>query len=117
MKRFLDWHKSDVCGVTVTPPEQVRSEVPRCYLDDYSKLITEIVPIVPAELTFNLGETGLPNWEDRQNEPVLGPTAEEATTLYHPINQLLRHHTLLYCVNASGDPYCPMLIVQNPGAR
>jgi hypothetical protein len=64
MKRFLDRQKSEVSGVTVAPQEKVRLEVPRCYLEEYSTLIKQIVPIVPTELLFNLDETGLSEWQN-----------------------------------------------------
>jgi hypothetical protein len=41
------------------PQEQLRLRIPREYLNDYISLIKEYVLLVPAELIFNLDETGL----------------------------------------------------------
>jgi hypothetical protein len=61
MERFLDWHESEVSGVTVAPQEKVRLEIPRCYLEEYLTLIKKIIP---TELLFNLDETGISEWEN-----------------------------------------------------
>jgi hypothetical protein len=41
------------------PQEQLRLRILREYLNGYISLIKEYVPLVPAELIFNLDETGL----------------------------------------------------------
>jgi hypothetical protein len=64
MKRFFDRHKSEVSGVTVAPQEKISPKVPHCYLEEYLTLIKKIVPIIPTELSFNLDETGLLEWEN-----------------------------------------------------
>jgi hypothetical protein len=102
-----------VSRVTVVPQEQLRLEVPRCYLDEYITLLKKIIPIVPSELVFNFDETGFSDWEDRKIKPILVPAAKEDSTLHYPVNQNIRHHTLMCCVNAAGDAYCPMLIAPN----
>jgi hypothetical protein len=117
MKRFLDQHKSEGFGVTVAPQENVRPEVLRCYLKEYLTLINKIVLIVPTELLFNLGETGLSEWENRGSKPVLVPILDQESSLHHPVDRSLRHHTLLYCVAASRDSYCLMLIAPTASAR
>jgi hypothetical protein len=110
MKRFLDRHTSEVSGVTVAPQEKVGLEVPRYYLEEYLMLTKNIVPIVPTELLFDLDETRLSEWENRRSKPVLVPTQQQESTLHYPVGRSVRHHTLLFCVTASGDSYCPMLI-------
>jgi hypothetical protein len=112
----LDRHADEVSGVTVAPQEQLRLEVPRCCLDEYITLLKKIIPIVPSELVFNFDETGPSDWEDQKIKPVLVPAAEEASTLHYPVNRNIRHHTLMCCVNAAGDAYCPMLIAPNAEA-
>jgi hypothetical protein len=117
MKRFLDWHKSEVSGVTVASQEKVRLEVPRCYLEEYLTLIKKIVPIVPTGLLFNLDETGLSEWENRRSKSVLVPTQEHEYTLHYPVDRSVRRHTLFCCVIASGDSYCPRLMTPSASAR
>jgi hypothetical protein len=117
MKRFMDRQKNEVSGVTVAPQEKVRLEVLRCYREESLTLIKKIVPIVPTELLFNLDETGLSEWENRRSKPLLVPTQEQESTLNYPVNRSVRHHTLLCCVTASGDSYCPILIAPTASAR
>jgi hypothetical protein len=117
MKRFLDCHKSEVSGVTVAPQEKVRLEVPRWYLEEYLTLIKKIIPIVPTELLFNLDETGLSEWENRRSKPVLVPTQKQESPLHYPVDRSVKRHTLLCCVTASRDSYCPMLIAPTASAR
>jgi hypothetical protein len=74
------------------------------------------VQIVPTELLFNLDETGLSDWENRKTKRVLVPAVAEDSRLHYPINRAIRHHTLLCCVTAAGDSYCPLLIAPNAGA-
>jgi hypothetical protein len=117
MQRFLDRHKSDVSRAIVNPQEQVRMEVPRASLDEYLLLIKKLVQIVPTELIFNLDETGLSDWENRKSKPVIVPAAAGDSRFHYPINRSIRHHTLLCCITAAGDSYCPLLIAPNAGAR
>jgi hypothetical protein len=117
MKRFLDRHKSEVSGVTAAPQEKARLKVSRCYLEEHLTLIKKIVPIVPIELLFNLDETGLSEWENRRSKPVLIPTQEQESILHCPVDRSVKHHILLYCVTASGDSYCSMLIAPTASSR
>jgi hypothetical protein len=80
-------------------------------------LIKKIVPSLPAELIFNLDETGLSDWENRKTKPVLVPVTEGDSKLHYPINRAIRHDTLMCCIPASRDSYCPMLITLTDGAR
>jgi hypothetical protein len=88
MKRFLDRHKSEVFGVIVAPQENLRLEVPRCYLEEYLTLIKKIVPIVPTELLFDLDATGLSD----------GRIKEVSQSLFQPKNKNL------HCIVQSIDP-------------
>jgi hypothetical protein len=114
--QFLDRHKREVSVVRVAPQEKVRLEVVRCFLEEYLTLIKKIVPIVPTELLFNLDEKGLSEWENRGRKPVFVPTQEQEFPLHYPVDRSVRHHTLLCCVTASGDSYCPMLIAPTASA-
>jgi hypothetical protein len=85
-------------------------------LDEYITLLKKLIPIVPSEVVFNFHETRLSDWEDGKIKPVLVPAAEEDSTLHYPINRNIRCHTLMCCVKAAGDAYCPMLIAPNAEA-
>jgi hypothetical protein len=93
------------------------TQIGSSYLDNYISLINKIVPIVQTEVVYNLGETRLSDWENLNSKPVLVPAAKKDSTLHYPINRFIRHQTLLWCVTASGDSYCPMLIRWHAGAR
>jgi hypothetical protein len=107
---FLKRHARDVRRVVVEPQELPRRQIPRVYLERYLDLIKIWVPLVPAELIFNMDETGLSDWEERKPKPVLVPATMEDTTFHYPVDRGIRHQTLLCCVSASGDAYCPLLV-------
>jgi hypothetical protein len=117
MKRFLDRHKSEVSGVTITPQEKVRLEIPHYYLEEYLTLIKKIVPIARPESLSNLDEPGLSEWENRISKSVFIPTQEQESRLHYPVDRSVRYHTLFCFVTDSGDSYCPMLIASTASAR
>jgi hypothetical protein len=117
LRTFLDWHESKVARTIVHPQEQIKLQVLRCWLDEYIQLIKKYVPTVPAELIFNIDETGLSDWEERKDKPVLIPSDQIEATLHYQINKSLRHHTLTCCISAAGDAYCPLLIALDRGQR
>jgi hypothetical protein len=80
-------------------------------------LIKNYVPKIPAELIFNIDETGLSDWEERKEKMVLVPAAHIDSTLHYPVNRPVRHHTLMCCISAAGDTYCLLLIAPNRGAQ
>jgi hypothetical protein len=92
------------------PQEQLRLGIPREYLNDYISLIKEYVPLVPAELIFNLDKTGLSDWEERKRKPVIIPSQASSSTLHYPIDRAICHYTLLCCVSA----YSLLLIAARP---
>jgi hypothetical protein len=106
---FLDRWQDHIIRTVVKPQEQLRLQIPREYLNDYISLIKTYTPLVPAELIFNLDETGLSDWEERKAKPVIIQSHASQTALHYPIDRTVRHHTLLCCVSASGDAYCPFL--------
>jgi hypothetical protein len=116
MGRILDRDADEVSRVTVAPQEQLRLSVPHGYLNEYMTLLKKIISILPSQLVFNFDETALSDWEDRKIKPVLVPATEQHSTLHYPVNRNIRHHTLMCCVDAAGDVYCPMLIASNAEA-
>jgi hypothetical protein len=73
VKSFLHRRAQNVNQVVVSPQELPQLQIPRRYLNEYIALIQKYLPIVPAELIFNLDETGLSNWEERKRKLVLIP--------------------------------------------
>jgi hypothetical protein len=110
---FLKRHSGDIRKAVLAPEELPRLQIPRCYLDKYITLIKPWVPLVPAELIFNLDETGLSDWEERKPKPALIPTDLEDSHFHYPADRAIRHQTLLCCVSAAGDAYCLFLVSSN----
>jgi hypothetical protein len=54
---FLGRWEGIIIRTTVVPEEQLRLQIPCEYLNDYISFVKEYVPLVPAELIFNLDET------------------------------------------------------------
>jgi hypothetical protein len=101
----------------VHPQEQVRLQVPRCWLDSYIQLINTYVPKISAELIFNINETRLSDREERKEKIVLDPSAHIDSRLHSPVDESIRHHTLIWCISAAEDASCPLLIAPNRGAQ
>jgi hypothetical protein len=117
LRTFLDQHTSHVTRTIVHPQEQVRLQVPRCWLDSYIQLIKNYVPKIPAGLIFNIDESGLSDWEERKEKRVLMPSGHIDSTLHYPVNRSLRHHRLICCISAAEDGYYPLLIAPNRRAQ
>jgi hypothetical protein len=77
----------------------------------------EYVPLVPTELSFKREESGFSDWEERKPKRILVPIEAKAATLHYPISRKIRHQTLLYCVTAADDAYCPLFISAQPATR
>jgi hypothetical protein len=87
----------------VSPQEQRLLQVPRSDLDEDIALIQTLVPLVLAELIYNLNETGLSDWEEPRDKIVLIPAQVGGPVLHYPVDRSFRHQTLLDCASASGD--------------
>jgi hypothetical protein len=114
MNSFLSRHASRICRTIISPQEQTRLEIPRDFLDRYLALIKEWVPLVPAELIFNIDECGFSDWEERKKKAVLIPQRATNTSLHYPVDRKIRHQTLICCITAAGDAYCPLLVSADP---
>jgi hypothetical protein len=70
--------------------------------------------MVPTELLFNTDESGFSDWEERKPKCVLIPTEIRETTLHYPVSRKIRHQTMVCCVTAAEDAYCPPLVSSDP---
>jgi hypothetical protein len=61
-------------------------------------------------MIYNLDEAGLSDWEDSKPKPFLIPMIRGDTMIHYPVNRQIRHQTLLYCISASGDVDCSLLV-------
>jgi hypothetical protein len=80
-------------------------------------LIQEFVLLVPSDLSFNIDESDFIEWEERKPKGVLIPMEWQAVTPHHPTKRKIRHQTLMCCVAAARDAYCPLLISAQPVVR
>jgi hypothetical protein len=113
MPSFRARDESRVCHDIVSPQEQPRLRVPRAFLDQYIALIKEWLPLAPVELILNIGEFGFSDLEERKGKPLFIPSRVRGATLHYPVDRGLRHQTLVCCVTAAGDAYCPLLCQEN----
>jgi hypothetical protein len=96
-------------SIGLSPQENVRLEVLHEHLDQYIRLIKELVPLVQTESLFNIDESGFSDWEEHKPKCVLIPTEARETTLHYPASPKIRHQTLVCCVTAARDAYYPLL--------
>jgi hypothetical protein len=117
MASFLKKDANLICRSVVRPQENVRLEVLHEYLDQYIRLIKELVPLVPTELLFNIDESDFSDWEERKRKCVLIPAEAREAILHYPASRKIRHQTLVCCVTAAGDPYCLLLVSSDLATR
>jgi hypothetical protein len=115
VESFLSRHAEEVKSADVSPRELPRLQTPRRYLQGFIDLLRMYVPLVPSELIFNLDETGLSDWEERKRKRVLVRADRADYELHYPVDRAIRHQTLLCCISASGDAYCPLVLSANRG--
>jgi hypothetical protein len=64
---------------------------------DCIDLTKKLVPLVPAELIFNMDEISLSDWEDSTSKPVLVPTDLGDSMIHYPVNRQIRPPVLYLC--------------------
>jgi hypothetical protein len=64
-------------------------------LDQYIAVIKKCLPLVPAELMFNIDEGGFSDWEERKAEPVFIQSTVRNMSLHSPADHELCHPTLI----------------------
>jgi hypothetical protein len=106
-----------VCRAIIPPQEKPRIEFPQLVLDKYLVLIKEYIPLVLTELNFNIDECGFSNWEKRRSKPLMILTGIRNSTFQYPVNRGIRHQTLIYCITAADNAYCPLLASSDPAVR
>jgi hypothetical protein len=112
---ILSRHAQDVKCVIVSQQALPRLQIPRRYLQGYVDLLRADVPLVPSELIFNPNEMDLSDWEERKPTPILISAESENRRLHYRVEHGMRHQTLMCCISASGDAYCPVLQSVNRG--
>jgi hypothetical protein len=99
----------------VSPQELTRLQILRRYLQGYIELLRVYVPLVSSELIFDLDETGLSDWEERNLKPIPMSAECENRQLHYSVDRRIRHQMLICGISASGDAYCPLLLSTNLG--
>lgn len=111
---FIDRHKEEIEKAIISPQDQSRLEIPRSYLIRYLDIVELLIDVAPAELVYNIDETGLSDWEERKPKTVVIPKGVPKEQLHYPVNRGNRHVTLLVTISAGGDAYFPMAITSDP---
>jgi hypothetical protein len=114
---FWERHSDQITKQVVAPQASLRIQVPRLFLDEYVRLIKEFLPFVPNELNFNINKCGFSDWEERKPKPVLIPCSAEERARHYPVNRSSRHETLVCCITAAVDAYCPLPVTSDGSAR
>jgi hypothetical protein len=117
MASFSKKHANLICRSVIRPQVNMRLKVSHDHLDQYIRLITEYVPLVLTELLLNIDGSGFSDWEERKPKCILIPTEAREMTLHYTVSRKIRHQTLVCCVTAAGDAYCPLLVSSNRAAR
>jgi hypothetical protein len=107
---FIGRNLDRLCKVKSAPQESTRLEVPRRFLDQTIRCLTELVHGCRAELVFNLDEVGISDWEDRQSRRVIVPVSAREQTIHHKINRRLKHLSIIACVSAAGESLMPYVV-------
>lgn len=102
---FIYRHKDEL--------DESRLKVPRRYLKDFLDIVKVLITISPAELIYNIDETGLSDWEEKKPKIVVIPKELEYEKLNYPTNRGNRHVTLVFTILAGDDAYFPMAIASD----
>ena len=111
--RFLYRHRDALIKTEISPQEELRLKVPRTYLIEFMNLVEKIITIVPADLVYNIDETGLSDWENRKPKTVIIPKDLENEDLHYPVNRGIRHITLVVTISGGGDAYFPLIVTSD----
>jgi hypothetical protein len=83
---FLKRRASQFRRMILVPQDLTRMQVGRSDFDHYIALTKMYVPLVPAELIFNMDESGLSDWEEWRPKRVLVPSNANDEGLHHPVD-------------------------------
>ena len=111
---FVFRYKDDLKKSVITAQDQLRLQVPRVYLEEYLDLIEVIIEATPAELVYNIDETGLSDWEEKKPKTVIVPARIPDDELHYPVNRGIRHITLVVTISAGGDAFFPLVVTSDP---
>jgi hypothetical protein len=113
LRSFLSRHGDEISLRVAKPQENPRLQTPRSHLNQYISLIQRLIHLSPAELIFNVDESGLSDWEERKQKEVIVIKDVEADDLHYGVDRSIRHQTLVCLISASGDAYCPLIIAND----
>ena len=114
LNSFIFRHKDDLKKAVISPQENLRLQVPRRFLTEFLDLVDHIIQITPAELVYNIDETGLSDWEERHTKTVIVPSEIDVENLHYPVDRGNRHITFIVTISGGGDAYFPLAVTSNP---
>jgi hypothetical protein len=101
----------------VPPQEKLCLVIPQLVLDKYLALIKEYIPLVSTELIFDIDVFGFSDWEESKSKSAVIWTDIRNLTFLYRVNRGIRHQTLICCITATRDAYCPLLVSFDPTMR
>ena len=117
LSSFIAKNSNVLAKTVIFPQEDDRLKIPRSYLNKYIDLITKLIGITPAELIYNIDESGLSDWEEKKPKTAIVPKELENCILHYPVSRKNRHVSLVVTINAGGDGYFPMIVTSDPKAE
>ena len=117
VRSFINRHSSLIISSMIYPQEEPRLKIPRSQLIEYIDLVDKVITMSPAELIYNMDESGLSDWEERKPKTVVIPKELENVKLHYPVDRGIRHITLLVTISAGGDAYFPLIVTTDPKAE
>jgi hypothetical protein len=58
---------------------------------------------------FNIDETSTADWEERKPFETIVPAAYRHDNIHFPVQQTVKHQTVLVCINAAVDVLCLLI--------
>lgn len=109
---FLSRYSDFIRKTLASPIEFTRMKVnPKDILNYYSILAKELKDI-PADLIFNLDETGIGSWQNLKKKLVIVPKDICKKDINYSYRRYTSRFTIMPCINAIGNSLTPLLITQ-----
>jgi hypothetical protein len=96
-------HPDKICKIESSPHEALRPEVPRLFLGETVRCITQFVQGRPSELVFNFDEIGISDWENRTAKNVIVPKSMCEQMIHHKANRNLKHISITAGISPAGE--------------
>jgi hypothetical protein len=114
---FIGRYLDQLCKMKNVPQEAQRFEVPHSFLDESIQSIAQFVQGSPVEFVSNFDEIDISEWDDRKTKKEIVPVSARDHTIYHKINQALKHVSVIVCMSAAGESLMPYIVTSQDSAK